>query len=686
MGNSRSGRRQIRSSFQTGDVNVVRDGWVLGIRPPEDLTVSQWAAKYRVLSQNASSEHGPWTNDRTPYLVEIMDSLSPSDPSNVIVFEKGSQIGGTECGNNWVGSVIHINPAPMLYIMPSLDDVQFAVQQRLDTMIEDSPVLRNLVYKPRARDGKNTKKIKMFPGGVLRLVGSFSPRALRGMPACYVYADEIDEYPDNVGDEGDPIDLVMVRQRTFGIRRKILLTSSPTRQGKSKIHEWYQRSDQRRYLVPCLKCGAFQEITWKRIVFKKEGEYNVKPGSVYLECEHCGRAIHESEKTEMLAAGRWKATAVGQSGVKGFHLSGLYSPLGWYSWEQAAGDFLKANYKLKQEKSAESLKVFINTVLGEPYEDASSGRVQWSDLYVRRGGYRPNPLPKEVMMLTAGIDVQDDRLAVLIVGFGKYEKSYRIHYEHIFGDPALPAVWRRLDELLYSPYRHESGADLHIVSAAVDTGGHRTHDVYNYARTRDPVVMAIKGSNQPGRPVIGKPTAQDVTYNGVTIKDGVMLWPIGTDTAKTLLFSRMKMTGEDAPTWHFHDGLDESYFRELTSEYRRPKYVKGQVVDEWVRDYPRAEALDCEVYAYAAAVRAGIMRINWDQLEQLIIRGAEEQIKKRDTEESLREMRGDKAPVGSSEAEPPTMVEEQLSKQAPRSSMLQVGKKRKLRRSSSPFK
>jgi len=572
----------------------------------------------------------------------------------------------------------------MLYIMPSMDDVQFLVQQRIDTMIEDSPVLRNLVYRAKTRDGKNTKKLKMFPGGVLRLVGSFSPRALRGMPACYVYADEIDEYPDNVGDEGDPIDLVLVRQRTFGIRRKILLTSSPTRARKSKIHEWYTRSDQRRFLVPCLKCGTHQEISWKRIAFKKDGAFNVKPGSVFMECEQCNRSIFESDKTDMLRAGKWRATAVGQSGIKGFHLSGLYSPLGWYSWDQACEDFLKAHHKLKQEKSTESLKVFINTVLGEPYEDANSGKVEWTELFARRGGYKPKPLPNEVLMLTAGVDVQNDRLAVLVVGFGKNERSWRIHYEHLFGDPSLPAVWRQLDEMLYAPYRHESGADLRIVSAAIDTGGHRTHDVYNYARNRDPLVMAIKGSSSPGRPVVGRPTAQDVSYNGVTIKDGVMLWPIGTDTAKTLLFSRMKLDDDDAAVWHFHDGLDEEYFRELTSEYRRPKYVKGQVVDEWVRDYPRAEALDCEVYAYAAAVRAGILRMRWDKVAEIIQRGAEQQIAQRKNDE-IQDARARAANV---EADGKTMGEERtlVSNEKPRSPLLKTGGKNKLRKSRSPFK
>ena len=304
-----------------------------GLRPDPVLTVSEWADRYRRLSGKSAAEPGPWRTDRTPYLREIMDSLSPLSPAERVVFMKGSQIGGTECGNNWVGYVIHKSPGPMMVVQPTVELAKRNSKQRIDPLIEESDVLRELVKSPRSRDSGNTVLSKEFPGGVLVMTGANSAVGLRSMAVRYLFLDEIDAYPGDVDGEGDPINLAFARTRTFS-RRKVFMVSTPLVAGWSRIEAAYAESDQRRYWVPCPHCGQFQVLKFERLRWPK-GE----PQKAAYHCIACEQAIFNHQKNAMLAGGEWRPEAQGDGRTRGYHLSSLYSPVGWYSWERAAEDW-----------------------------------------------------------------------------------------------------------------------------------------------------------------------------------------------------------------------------------------------------------------------------------------------------------------------------------------------------------
>lgn len=608
------------------DMEDLLGAWRRGYTPPPRLSVSEWAEKHRILSGKSTSESGPWRNDRTPYLVEIMDRLSPHDPHEFVVFMKGSQIGGTECGNNWAGYVMHHAPGPFLYVMPNLDDAAFTSEQRIETLIEESPVLSELVSNPdnktKGRPAGNSKLRKTFPGGILKLVGSNSSKGLRSMPARWVYMDEVDEYPDKVGNQGDPIALIQVRSRTFW-PRKFFATSSPTVKGRSKIANLYEQTDKRRYFVPCPECGHYQVIDWKRITWKTDEDGQVITDSVGMACDGCGVVIGEHHKQDMLRRGEWRATTKGRTGYVGYHLSALYSPLGWYSWVEAVREFLHAKHRADTFRDYEPLKVWTNTALAETWEEEQGQKLPWLHIKKRAGGYDIGTVPERALMLCAGIDTQDDRLEAVVRGWGYGEESWLIHHGVFWGDPETAEPWDQLDEMLRRGWPHESGALLHIVSAAIDSRGHKTQAVYNYARDRHPLVIPIAGQTQPGKPAIGRPRLVDVAFGGEVVKEGVQLWPVGSDTIKSVIYGRLRLETPGPAFMHYPHGLNDEFFRQLCGERLVTKHVRGTEVQQWVQTYPRVEALDCEVYAYAAAVRAGLQHMDWEELAALVRNSSE---------------------------------------------------------------
>ena len=298
-----------------------------GLRPDSIISVSEWADANRVLSQTASSEPGRFRTSRTPYLKEIMDALSPSSSYEKVVFMKGAQIGGTEAGNNWIGYMIDQAPGPMLVVQPTVEMGKRWSTGRLAPLIEDTPCLRDKVKDPRSRDSGNTVQSKEFPGGQVVITGANSAVGLRSMPVRYLFCDEVDAYPPDADSEGDPLTLAIQRTSTFP-RRKIFIVSTPTIQGLSRIEKEFNATDQRYYFVPCPFCGEYQTLKWEQI------KYDSDSAKVVYVCEHCQKYIEEHHKTEMLAAGIWKATK-GTANQKeiGYYLNSLYSPVGWMSWE-----------------------------------------------------------------------------------------------------------------------------------------------------------------------------------------------------------------------------------------------------------------------------------------------------------------------------------------------------------------
>src|SRR5438552_3652269 len=331
-----------------------------GLAPEPLLTVSAWADQHRFLSSTASAEPGRWRTARTPYLREIMDCLTPSHPAERVVVMSGAQIGKTECGNNWIGYVIHRAPGPMLMVQPTVEIAKRVSKQRLAPMIAAAPALRERVAESRTRDSGNTVQVKECQGGVLIITGANSGARLRSTPIRFLFMDEVDEYPGDVDGQGDPVALAEKRTATFS-RRKILLTSTPTIKGLSRIEREFLESDQRRYYLPCPKCGHLDYLMWRELGHHRIEWQEGRPETAHMVCGGCGERVEERHKTDMLLRGEWRPTAQSDSHTAGFHLSALYSPLGWKSWAQCAAEFLRV------KEDPFRLKTWVNTVLGETW-------------------------------------------------------------------------------------------------------------------------------------------------------------------------------------------------------------------------------------------------------------------------------------------------------------------------------
>ncbi|APR98999.1 phage terminase large subunit family protein [Wolbachia endosymbiont of Folsomia candida] len=576
-----------------------------GLKPDPLLKVSEWSDEYRVLSQTASSEPGKWRTERTPYLKEVMDSLSPSSPVEKVIFMKGAQIGGTEAGNNWIGYIIDQTPGPMLVVQPTVEMGKRWSKGRFAPLIENTPCLKDKVKDPRSRDSGNTVQSKEFPGGIVVITGANSSVGLRSMPVKYLFLDEIDAYPGDSSGEGDPVLLSIARTNTF-TRRKIFLVSTPTVHGISRIEKEFESSDKRYFFVPCPQCNYYQVLKWPQIKWE-----NNDPKTAHYVCIECKGKIENHQKIDMLAKGEWRATDSTKDGkTAGFHISSLYSPVGWYSWSQAVAEFLHS------KDNEQLLKVWINTVLGETWVDR--GEVpDWKHLFERRESYTIGTIPEGEVVLTAGVDVQKDRLEVEVVAWGKGRKSWSIDYQVFEGDPGAKVVWNKLSELLNHHFLGPHGVEYTISMMAVDAG-YATQEVYNWVRSHQGSgrVMAVKGINKALVP-LNSPSRVDITVSGKKLRRGMKLWPVGVSILKSELFQLLNISqNEEAGYCHFPEYSPE-YFKQLTAEQLITKVVKGYTKQEWQKIRDRNEALDCRIYARAASIALGIDRwqeANWNSL------------------------------------------------------------------------
>lgn len=575
-----------------------------GLMPDPRLTVSEWADAYRQLSSKASAEPGKWKTSRTPYLKEIMDCLSPTSPVERIAFMKGAQVGGTECGNNWIGFVIHHSPGPMITVLPTVDMAERTSKQRIAPLIDATPELAALVNPARSRDSGNTLLSKEFRGGILIMTGANSATGLRSMPARYIFMDEVDAYPGDVDGEGDPVGLAEARARTFA-RRKIFMVSTPKVSGSSRIEREYESSDRRRYFVPCPHCGHKQYLEFEHLRWDKGN-----PASVYYECIECQGQILEHHKTQLFLDGEWIPTSEAVDGkTRGYHISGLYSPVGWLSWEQIARDWESA------QGSIESIKRFKNTVLGEAWVERGDVP-QWESIFQRSEDYIKAPFG--VLFLSAGVDIQKDRIEVTVWGWGRRRQKWRIEHKIFHGDTSRETVWSDLSEYLDSDFEHQSGASLRLSKIAIDTG-YATEIVYRYIRVkRDSRIIAIKGV-QRGSSLVGLPRAVGGTKSGKKARHGIKLYLVTGPMAKEEFYSDLQKIidvtedGEIAyPTGYVHFNKDDDeFFKQICSEQLvTRKNRNGYQVTEWQKIRDRNEALDCFVYARAAASVYGIDRFS----------------------------------------------------------------------------
>lgn len=592
------------------------------LEPEPMLTVSEWSDEHRYLSNRASSEPGKWRTDRTPYLREIMDCLSASSPVEEVVFMAGAQLGKTEGGNNWVGYCVDHAPGPMMLVQPTVEIAKRLSKQRLAPLIEETPRLKTKIRASRERDSGNTTLMKEFPGGVMIITGANSAAGLRSMPARYLFLDEIDAYPVDVDGEGDPCDLAIARSRTFA-RRKIYKSSTPTFAGTSRIESSYLDSDQRQYHVPCPHCLELITLKWSNVVYRPK---HAPTEAVYV-CEICGCEIEEHHKTWMLDeanGAKWIPKRPGwrQGKVAGFHINSLYSPLGWFSWLDAARMWVKA----QTTKNQNELRVFVNTVLGETWKEVGDAP-DWKRLYDRRETYPINTIPTElVLFLTASVDVQKDRLEVMIKGWGRGRKSWCIDHRILLGsytDKSPTGPWAEVDRILSESWRHPFGSTLQVSVMTVDASAY-TMEVRDWCR-KYPMnrVLAIKGSDTM-QTLIGKPRPVDVELNGQVIQRGLHEWTIGVNKGKEEIYGWLNLDKPVDTDWDkYPDGFmflpeyPDEYFKQLTAEHVVTKVVKGYRRYEWEKTRDRNEVLDLTVYNRVGAAAFGIDRFNEDDWQVL---------------------------------------------------------------------
>ena len=538
--------------------------------PPPDLTVSQWADENRRLSSEASAEPGRWKTSRAPYQREILDAVNDASCEMVVVMSS-AQVGKTELLLNTIGYFADYDPAPILLLQPTLEMAQAFSKDRLAPMVRDTPALKNKIADSKARDSGNTILHKSFPGGHITMAGANSPASLASRPIRILLADEVDRFPVSAGTEGDPFNLAKKRTTTFW-NKKILAVSTPTVKGASRIEQLYADSSQEQYQLPCPECRHYQPLTWAQIDFE----------TAHHACNQCG--VLSDQHKWLSGIGLWSSQQDHPT-CRGFHLNELVSP--WRQWSQIIADFKEA------KKTPDTLKVWVNTSLGETWEEEGDG-VEHHVLYQRREHYAAD-VPEGAVVLTCAVDVQDDRFEIEVQGWGEGEENWRIDLQILRGDPARPEIWKQLADFLETKYKHESGTLMNISCTAIDSGGHFTQEVYKFVRPREGRrVYAIKGKAGAGMPIVGRPSRSNLGK--------VQLFSVGTDTAKEIVLARLKGSEPGPGYIHFpiNNHFDEEYFMQLTAEQCMTSFVNGRPVRKWKKTRARNEAFDLAVYNTAA--------------------------------------------------------------------------------------
>ena len=561
-------------------------------KPPKKLSLSDWADEYAYLSAESSAEGGRWKT--LPYQKGMMDAITNPDIEQITIM-KSARVGYSKILNHVIAYHIHQDSCPIMVVQPTIEDATGYSKEEIAPMLRDTPCLHGLVSDAKAKDGQNTLLQKQFPGGTLSLVGANSPRGFRRVSRRIVLFDEIDGYPASAGTEGDQIKLG-IRRTEYYWNRKIVSGSTPTVKDFSRIEKMFLQTNQQRYYCPCPHCGHMQYLRWAQ--FKWE---NDDPDTVHYQCESCTKAIPHNKKRWMVERGEWRATAPGKSKHVGFHIWAAYSYSPNASWANLVEEFLLS------KDDPEQLKTWINTILGETWEDEYQAKVGADALMIRasEATYERAKPPEEVLLLTAGIDTQDDRLSLSVFGIGRNEEMFLIDRQVLYGSPARADVWKQLDEVLLGKFKNVNDIELKIESAAIDTGGHYTHEVYQYVRERSHIgLIGIKGVGQKGKPPLGKPTKVDINFTGKALKKGVQLFPVGVDVIKTTLSNKLKDAEVGKGYIHFYPTITPDYFQELTAEKQVLKYKNGYQERVWVKkSNARNEALDEMVYAWAAYQR-----------------------------------------------------------------------------------
>lgn len=597
-------------------------------RPPTTQTVSEWADQNRVLVSESSAEPGAWNTDRAPYQREIMDSFTQPGIWQIVIMAS-AQVGKSEIELNMMGYAIDNAPGPMLYIQPTDKVAEDYSKRRITPMINACPTLRDKVFKARSRDAANTITMKTFSGGSLAIIGANSPADLSSKPVRYIFMDETDRFPASAGTEGDPQELAERRTETFRHNRKIVKTSTPTIKGRSKIETDYLNGTQEEWHTECPHCHTYNFIKFADISFEKEEyknergdtDYHVK--KVVWKCPACKREIPEYEAKRLPAKWISKNQKAIENGIRSFRLNAFMSP--WSDWKDIVRKFLKAH------KDAEKLQVFYNTILGESWEIRTTNGLD-EKLYKRREHYNAE-VPTGVLVLTMGVDTQDDRLEYEVVGWDRDSQSWGISRGIIPGRPDAPGVWEEIDELLDREWKLANGMKMRILATFVDSGGHFAQEVYKETAKRQMKrVWAIKGEDGEGKEYCRRMKKSSGETKSVKFM-------IGVDAGKTGIMYEAGIEEPGKGYMHFpldyRAGYDREFFKGLISEQMVIHRRGGKSVAAWEKIYERNEPLDCRNYA-----RAAYRYFNWnfDKFERTL-RGQDEPRIISKTEESRRQQK-----------------------------------------------
>lgn len=618
---------------------VVFDAFAQSLQPPPDRSVASWAEEKRyVAAESGSPFPGKWSNELAPYLIEPMECLAPSDPATDVTLCFSAQTGKTSVGENFFGYTADDDPAPMLIVLPSLDEGKKFVRVKLQPAIDATPALRHKVAEQKSRDESgSTSAFKKFRGGFAQITGANSSKGLQMISVRRLWGDEISEWPDDVDGRGDPLELAIKRTTAWtnrGVKR--LWSSTPGIDGKCRITAYYQRSDQRRFYVPCPHCGTFQVLKWENLKWERDAA----PHGAYFVCAASGCIIEHHDKRGMVARGIWIKTyksdtdapavpeTIAPEAIRewrsrssdgrqpGFHIWQAYSP--FVTWDDAVAEYHKAKGKAQGEK------VFSQQVLAEAYI-AKGEAPDHQKLLARREPFQLQRIPFGGLVLTGFADVQVNRIEYGIYAWGIGFSYWLIDFGVILGDPDTDGPWRGLDAVRQRRYEDCWGKLWPIEALGVDSG-YKSQRVYNFARSRQRV-LATDGRDGWTLPLLGTPKRMDVWQDGQSQRGGAMLWPIGTWTAKTELYGSLRKTidgPDENGAWplgagHFPEACDEAFFKQLTAESLIVKEKKdGTTQHAWVKpkDQPN-EQLDIWVGARAMAYHLGLDRLDhagWKRL------------------------------------------------------------------------
>ena len=552
------------------------------LAPAEDLTVAEWADKYRILSRESAAEAGKWDTNRTPYMKEILMCITDIGTKKITMM-CSAQIGKTEMLLNVLGRYMHLDPCPILFVQPTVDDAKSFSKERVEPMIRDTTILKKLISKTNKRE-EGTVQEKMFPGGYVRFVGANSPSGLASRPIRITLLDEIDRFPLSARKEGDPVKLAERRTNNFYDSKNIRV-STPTDDATSKIQLLYLASSQEEWCLPCPVCGEYQPLDFEQMKYLDLEEPE-------LECKFCGHSSQEKEwKSKRQLNGKWIAKFPVEKEHRGFHLNALASP--WVTWKEIIKEFLEVKDDDFQYRT------FMNTVLGKTFSVNLEAAMDYEAIYETREDYGAE-LHDDVVILTAGVDVQDNRLEVEVVGWGYEYESYGIMYRDFPGDPGKEEVWQQLDTFLKKKFYFKNKKYLMITATLIDSGGHHTGSVYKYVYKKEKRgIYAIKGQGAWGVNIL----------NGFrkTTKKGapqINLLSLGVNALKDLTYSRLSIL-EGAGKCHFPkastQGYGIDYFKGLTAEVKVKKSTPRGMKIAWeILDGRRNEPLDLRNYNTAA--------------------------------------------------------------------------------------